>query len=146
MKKIIKIIVILASLFILYLVYQHFTYEFSHVGDTKEGSPVLSPNKKYSAQIYYENYGGAAGGINLIVNLINHQKNDEERTIYFSDAKGNVTISWVNSNTLSITNYDEYENRNVELLVEKQIYDEHGGACGAYKIKKEFICISKDSL
>lgn len=141
-----KIIVILVSLIVLYLVYNHFTYEFLHTGDTKEDSPVLSPSEKYSAQIYYENYGGAAGGVNLIVNLINHHKNDEERTIYFSDAKGNVNINWINSTVLSIQNYDEYENRSIELLVEKEIFDENGGACEAYKIKKKFICLDKDSM
>ena len=109
-EKLIKILLILATLLVLYLIYNHFTYEFSHLGDTKDGSPVLTPNKEYSAQIYYENCGG--------------------------DAKGNFDINWLNSNTLSIINYNEYKNRSVKLLVEKQIYDEDGGACSGYKIKK----------
>ncbi len=145
MRKIIKIIFILALLFCLYLVYNHFTYEFLHTGDMKDGSPIVSPNGEYSAQIYYENYGGAAGGVNLIVNIINHQKNDEEQTIYFSDAKGNVNLNWTASEVLSITNYDNYENRSIELVVGKEIYDEHGGACNTYKVRKEFTCLDKDS-
>lgn len=52
----------------------------------------------------------------------------------------------MNSTTLFIQNYDEYKNRSIELLVEKEIYDENGGACEAYKIKKEFICLDKGSM
>lgn len=145
MRKIIKVTSILAVLFFLYLVYNHFTYKFLHTGDMKDGNPIVSPNGAYSAQIYYENYGGAAGGVNLIVNIINHQKNDEEQTIYFSDAKGNVSLNWTAPEVLSIKNYDEYENRSIELIVGKEIYDENGGACRAYNVKKEFICIDKES-
>ena len=145
MKKISLFIFMLVLLFGLYLVYNHFTYSFLHKGDIKEGSPILSPNEKYSAQIYYENYGGAMGGVNLIVNIINHQKNDEEQTIYFSDAKGSVNVNWTAPEVLSVTNYDEYNNRSIELVVGKEIYDEQGNACNAYKVKKAFICKDKDS-
>ena len=145
MRKTIRIILLLLVVFCLYLVYNHFTYEFMHIGDMKDGNPVSSPKGDYSAQIYYENYGGAAGGVNVIVNIINHKKDDEEKTIYFSDAKGKAFLNWTAPDILSITNINEYENRSTELVIGKEIYDEHGGACNTYKIKKAFICKDKDS-
>ncbi|AHN24298.1 DUF5412 family protein [Lysinibacillus varians] len=111
----------------------------------KYGRPILSPNGDYSAQVYYDNYGGAIGGVNLIVNIIYHQKHDEEQTIYFSDAKGSVNVNWTADDVLSITNYDEYANRNTELVVGKEIYDEQGTACNTYKIRKAFKCKDQDS-
>lgn len=132
-------------LFCLYVVYHHFTYTFSYTGDTKDGRPILSPNGDYSAQVYYDNYGGAIGGVKMIVNIIHHQKHDEEQTIYFSDAKGSVNVNWTADDVLSITNYNEYANRNTELVVGKEIYDEQGTACSAYHIKKAFNCKDKDS-
>ena len=145
MKKTFQIFLSLLVIFCMYLVYNHFTYEFVHTGDMKDGNPILSPMGDYSAQIYYENYGGAAGGINVIVNIINHKKDNEEHTIYFSDAKGRVALNWTAPDVLAITNVDEYENRSVELVVEKEIYDELGRACNKYKVEKEYICKDKNS-
>jgi len=144
-KKFIKIIFVVTLLLFFYYEYNYFTYDFKYVGDIKDGKPVVSPNGDYAAQIYYENYGGAAGGVNLIVNIIN-QKTNKEQTIYFSGAKGNIILNWSAPNVLSITNYDEYDNRNVELIVGKEIYDEFGGACQHYKIKKQYVCKDKDSI
>ena len=144
-KKFIKIIFVVTLLLFFYYEYNYFTYDFKYVGDIKDGKPVVSPNGDYSAQIYYENYGGAAGGVNLIVNIIN-QKTNKEQTIYYGDAKGNIILNWSAPNVLSITNYDEYDNRNVELIVGKEIYDEFGGACQHYKIKKQYVCKDKDSI
>jgi len=145
LKKLIKVIFVVFLLLFFYYEYIYFTFDFMYKGDLKDGKPVVSPNGDYSAQIYYENYGGAAGGVNLIVNIIN-QKSNKEQTIYFSDAKGNVILNWKGPNVLSVTNYDQYENRNVDLIVGKEIYDENGGACQHYKIKKQYVCKDKDSI
>ncbi|MFJ7666920.1 DUF5412 family protein [Lysinibacillus sp. NPDC097195] len=145
LKKLIKVIFVVILLLFFYYEYKYFTFDFMYKGDLKDGKPVVSPNGDYSAQIYYENYGGAAGGVNLIVNIIN-QKSNKEQTIYFSDAKGNVILNWKDPNVLSVTNYDQFENRNVDLIVGKEIYDENGGACQHYKIKKQYVCKDKDSI
>ncbi len=145
MKKMSLYLLMPILLFCLYVVYHHFTYIFFYTGDIKYGRPILSPNGDYSAQVYYDNYGGAIGGVNLIVNIIYHQKHDEEQTIYFSDAKGSVNVNWTADDVLSITNYDEYANRNTELVVGKEIYDEQGTACNTYKIRKAFNCKDQDS-
>ena len=145
MRKIIKVILISSLLVCLYLVYSHFTYDFYYTNGENDGNVITSPNKVYSAQVYYQNYGGAAGGVNLFVNVIFHLENDIERTIYFSDAKGNVQLNWLDDELLLITNYNEYEDRSIELVVLNEIYDEQGGACNTYKIKRNFVCYSKEN-
>lgn len=48
---------------LIYFFYNHNTYDF----DTPKGilhEEVRSPEGNYSARIYYEYYGGAAGGVN----------------------------------------------------------------------------------
>lgn len=123
----------------IYLTYSYFTFEFVYKGDVKYGAPILSPNGAFAAQIYYDNYGGAAGGVNLIVNLINLKDNNEQ-TIYYSDAKGSVNVNWLSHTTLAVTNYNQYEDRSVELIVGKEIYDESGGACSTYAVQKKYTC------
>ncbi|MGE7110008.1 hypothetical protein [Lysinibacillus sp. NPDC047702] len=53
-------------LFSSYRIFDYFNYEFIHTGDMKDGQPLVSSDGKYAALTYYENYGGAAGGVNLI--------------------------------------------------------------------------------
>ncbi|ANU27075.1 DUF5412 family protein [Planococcus versutus] len=146
MVKILKVTLVLALLFCLYLIYTHFTYEFYYTNGEKDGDVVTSPNEAYSAQVYYQNYGGAAGGVNAFVNVIFHLEGDLERTVYFSDAKGRVQLNWLGEDLLSITNYDEYGDRSIELVVEKEIYEEDGGACDTYEIKQNYVCFSRDQV
>lgn len=126
------------------MTYTHFTYDFHYTKGDKDGNPVVSPNGTYSAQVYYQNYGGAAGGVNLFVNVIFHLEDDIERSVYFSDAKGSVQLNWLEENTLSITNYDQYANRDAVLVVGEEIYDEYGGACSTYKVKQNYRCLSSE--
>ncbi|QDQ03130.1 hypothetical protein FOH38_23300 [Lysinibacillus fusiformis] len=145
MRKIIKWATTCIILFCIYLIYNHFTYDFNYTNGEKDGKLVTSPNGTYSAQVYYQNYGGAAGGVNIFVNITFHLEDNVERTIYFSDAKSKVQLNWLEEEVLAITNYDEYANRSVALKVGKEIYDEEGGACSTYKIKKNYVCYSKNS-
>lgn len=144
LKKLLLLLGIMISCFSIYLTFNHYTYKFSHTGDVKDGNPVVSPNGDYAAQIYYDNYGGAAGGVNFIVNVIEIYTG-EERTIYFSDAKGANFVQWTSNSTLAISNVNEYHNHSVELTVGKEVYDENGGACKAYQVKKHDTCFSKDT-
>lgn len=139
MRKIFKVSVFCIVLFCIYLIYNYLTYDFYYKDGEKDGNAVISPNETYSAQVYYKNYGGAVGGVNLFVNVINLNDN-LERTIYFSDAKGNIKLNWIDDNILFVENFNEYENRNIKLFVGKEIYDESGKACNSYKIKKEYAC------
>lgn len=139
LKKILTILASIIGLVLIYFIYSYFSYEFLYKGDVKDEAPIPSPNGKYAAQIYYDNYGGAAGGVNLIVNIV---ENNKERTIYYADAKGSISVNWLSNTTLAITNYDEYADRSVELIVEQEIYDENGGACSTYKVRKKYTCYS----
>lgn len=33
----------------------------------------------------------------------------------------------------------------MKLVIGKEIYDEHGGACDTNKIKRNYVCYSKDN-
>ncbi|WP_332646881.1 DUF5412 family protein [Lysinibacillus sp. 54212] len=142
MKKAITILASILCLILIYIINAYFTYDFQFEGDVKDGAPILSPDGVYAAQIYYENYGGAAGGVNIIVNIIDTKEENKEQTIYFSDAKGSVSVNWVSNTTLAVTNYDEYADRSMELIVGKEIYDERGLACYKYQVQKNYTCFS----
>lgn len=144
MCKVVKWLVICIALCFIYFITNYFTYDFTQFDGEKDGKAITSPDGSYSAQVYYQNYGGAAGGVNMFVNVIFHLEDNIERTVYFSDAKGNVRLTWLDGNILSITNYNEFENRNINLIVGKEIYDELGSACSHYKMKKKYICYSSE--
>lgn len=144
MYKVLKLLVICIALCFIYFIYNYFTYDFTHFDGEKDGKVLTSPDGSYSAQVYYQNYGGAAGGVNMFVNVIFHLEENIERTVYFSDAKGNVLINWLDGNILSITNYNDYVNRNINLIVGEEIYDEFGSACSHYKMKMKYICYSSE--
>ena len=75
------------------------------------------------------------------VNVVFHLEDDVERTVYFSDAKGAVQLNSLGDDVLSITNYDDGDG-GIELVVGKGIFDEHGGACDTYKMKRHYLCYS----
>ena len=145
MHKIVKCATVSIIVICIFITYKHFTYNFYHTNGEKEGELVTSPNGAYSAQLYIQSYGGAAGGVNIFVNVTFHLENDVERTVYYSDGKSNVRLSWLDESSLEITNYDAYTDRSVALKVENEIYDENGGACRTYTIKKEYVCYSTSS-
>ena len=145
MKRVGSIVGLLIFSLYAYKVIIDFTYDFSLKGDYKYGEPIVSPSGEYTAQMYFDNYGGAAGGVNFIVNIIANKEEAKEQTIYYSDAKGGNSIYWTSDNTLEIQNKDATQNRSVELLVGKEIYDENGGACRTRKIKKQFTCYREET-
>ncbi|WP_053178057.1 hypothetical protein [Bacillus loiseleuriae] len=60
---------IMALLFCLYVIYNHFTYYFYYLDGEKDGNIVTSTNEAHSAQVYYQNYGGAAGVVNTFLEI-----------------------------------------------------------------------------
>ncbi|MEH7237998.1 DUF5412 family protein [Bacillus sp. JJ1562] len=97
--------------------------------------PVPSPTEKYTANAYYEPYGGAAGGVNVWVEITYNDEENKVKTVYYSDAKSNFSIEWTDEDTLYILN-DEPEypnsNRSIELAIDKEIYHESGLACKSW--------------
>ena len=113
--------------------------------DNQEGQfykgPVNSPTEKYTANAYFINYGGAAGGVNVRVEVTNHNEKDNNKTVYYSDAKSDFSMEWEGENTLFIKNDDpEYpnSNRSIELEIGKEIYHESGLACKSWLMKDEY--------
>ena len=92
-------------------------------GEYYEG-PVESPTGKYTANAYYKTYGGAAGGVNLWVEITNHD-DSKVKVVYHSEANRNFSMEWKNENTLFISNEEPgypSSNNSVRLNVEKEKY------------------------
>lgn len=97
---------------------------------------VLSPTEIYTANAYYEPYGGAAGGVNMWVEITRHADGNK-KVIYYSDANDNVLLDWVDENTLFITNAGP-KNNSIKLNVEQEIYHDRGLACWSWLMKDEY--------
>jgi hypothetical protein len=122
-----------------------YTFEFNN-GEFFIG-PVQSLNGKYTANSYYQTYGGAAGGVNVWVEITEGTGN-KVRTIYYGPGKSNFCMDWLDDETLNITNDAPAfpnENRSIKLTIGKEIYDESGAACASWVMKDEFeTCYERD--
>ncbi|WP_139993080.1 DUF5412 family protein [Paenibacillus paridis] len=142
-----KLWIVISSLVICifsFLVYQNLSYEFEFEKGVKDNE-LVSPSGDYTAQVYYHYYGGAAGGVNVSVNIISHKENNAKSTVYYSDAKSDFHIDWTENNKLYVKNANGAEDRSIILAIGKDIYDESGNACFKYKISKKYSCYSKKS-
>lgn len=110
--------------------------EYTQVGP----GPIISPTGKYTANAYYEPYGGAAGGVNVWVEIYNNEKN-KVKTVYYSDANTRFSMEWLDEDTLYILNEEpEYpnSNKNIKLKIDKEIYHDRGLACSSWLMKDEY--------
>ena len=117
-----------------------FTFDSLDQGTYFKG-PVESPSGKYTADSYYENWGGATGGAHVWVEITNNE-NSEVRTIYYSDGKSNYNMEWTDDNIIYITNdegpeYPDSDN-SIELEIGKEIFDDRGRACDSWVMKDEY--------
>lgn len=103
----------------------------------QEGPEISSPTGKYSANAYYEPYGGAVGGVNVWVEITGGAEN---KVNYYADAKNIFQMNWIDEETLSITNNDggPDSNRNIVLKVANEIYHENGLACQSLLMKADY--------
>lgn len=142
-----KIIFLVIFSMICLFVYQKYTYTFKFNNGEFFIGPVESPNGKYSANSYYKTYGGAAGGVNVWVE-VTEGKGNKIRTIYYAPGKSDFSIYWVDDKILNITNEAPgfpNENRSIELTIGKEIYDESGAACVSWVMKDEYeTCYERD--
>ena len=132
-------VVLVSSIYI----YQTYFFTFSSIDreSAQEGpGPVTSSTEKYTADAFYEPYGGAAGGVNVWVEITyNHMNKDE--TIYYADAKSNFSMEWVAEDTLYILNDnsdDPNSDRSIELEIGKEIFHENGLACKSLLMKDDY--------
>lgn len=133
-------IVLTSSIF----VYKMYFFSFSNIDREfiqKGPGPVTSPTEKYDANAYYEPYGGAAGGVNVWVEITNNMEKSKVKTVYYSDAKSNFAMEWLDEDTLYIVNDDPSypnSNRSIQLIIDKEIYHENGLACKSFLMKDEY--------
>lgn len=103
--------------------------------------PVNSPTEKNTANAYYMTYGGAAGGVNLWIEITYNDVDDKIETVYYSDAKSYFSMEWKDENTLYIINEEiKYpnSNRSIELEIGKEIYHESGLVCQSWLMKDQY--------
>jgi hypothetical protein len=136
-----SVFVMISSIYI-YEVY-FFTFKEIDRESTQKGpGPITSPTGEYTANAYYELYGGAAGGVNVWVDITNKNEKNKVQTIYYSDAKSNFSMEWVDENILYILNIDPNypdSDRSIKLEIGKEIYHENGLACKSLIMKDEFV-------
>ncbi|WP_273130121.1 DUF5412 family protein [Bacillus weihaiensis] len=125
-------------------VYETYFFTFSDIDreSTQKGpGPITSPTGAYTANAYYELYGGAAGGVNVWVDITNNNEKNKVQTVYYSDAKSNISMEWLDEDTLYILNDDPNypnSNRSIELEIGKEIYHENGLACKSLLMKDQY--------
>ncbi|MFE6167982.1 DUF5412 family protein [Viridibacillus arvi] len=133
--------VVLVSSIYIYEMY-YFTFgEIDREFIQKGPGPVTSPTEKYTANAYYEPYGGAAGGVNVWVEITNNIEKNKVQTVYYSDAKSDFSMKWLDEDTLYILNDESNypnSNRSIELEVGKEIYHENGLACKSLLMQDEY--------
>ncbi len=97
---------------------------------------------------YYKTYGGAAGGVNVWVEITYNEEDDKTKTIYYAPGKSHFTMKWLDNDTLNIINRTSQvpsEDRSVKLQVGKEIYDESGAACNSLIMKAVYeTCYERD--
>lgn len=133
-------VVLVSSIYI----YETYFFTFSDIdreSAQKGPGPITSPTGTYTANAYYELYGGAAGGVNVWVEITNNNEKNKVQTVYHSDAKSNISMEWLDEDTLYILNDSpDYpnSNRSIELEIGKEIYHENGLACKSLLMKDEY--------
>ncbi|MFD2705227.1 DUF5412 family protein [Salibacterium lacus] len=121
--------------------YQTYFFTFDQAKGNVNQEPVESPNGTYTAVKYDLPYGGAAGGVNLRVQVRENGTNKDPKTVYFADAKSRFQLEWEDDSRLKVTNeapdYPD-SNRSAELDVEDEVYDETGRTCRSWVLKDEY--------
>ncbi len=126
-----------SGLFI-YLEY-FFTFDRIDRSQMQIGPEVSSPEGRYTAHAYYEPYGGAAGGVNVWIEVENHAANTV-KTVYYADANPRISLTWTDEQTLAIENAGEppASDRNATLNVDTEIYHDTGSACKSLLMKNDY--------
>lgn len=118
-----------------------FTFDLIDKSSMQPGDlSTISPYEQYEANVYYEPYGGAVGGVNVWVEVTN-LVTDTTEVIYYADAKNYVSLQWQDEKTLFVTN----GNLSKLLNVETEIYHENGLACQSLLLRGEYeTCYQKE--
>ncbi|WP_249291980.1 DUF5412 family protein [Metabacillus flavus] len=132
------------------ILYQTYFFTFNKIDRQamqKGPGPISSPSETYTANAFYELYGGAAGGVNVWVEITENNEAGNIKTIYYSDAKDDFSMNWIDEDTLHIVNNNPESpdsDRSIKLDVNKEIYDENGRACHSLVMKDEYVKCYQD--
>ncbi|MNI22425.1 hypothetical protein D3C73_759820 [compost metagenome] len=136
------VLAIIAILFLLlYAWFKGIFFTFEGIKAEYYEEPVQSPNGSYTARAYYEYYGGAAGGVNTIVEITDHTKADSIKVIYYADAQSEVNLKWEDEQTLYVMNKSSdfpAGDRSIKLNVDSDIYHDTGRACNSILLKDTY--------
>ncbi|MEK4426087.1 DUF5412 family protein [Solibacillus sp. FSL K6-1523] len=133
-------VVLVSSIYL----YETYFFTFSEIDReyTQDGpGPIISPTEKYTANAFYEPYGGAAGGVNVWVEITYNNEENKVDTVYYGDAKSDFTMKWIDEDTLFIQNDEpDFPNsdRSIELEIGNEIYHENGLACKSLLMKDDY--------
>ncbi|OWR30356.1 hypothetical protein CDO73_10545 [Saccharibacillus sp. O23] len=116
-----------------------FTFDRIDRSAMQIGPEVPSPEGRYTAHAYYEPYGGAAGGVNVWIEIENHASSTV-KTVYYADANPRISLTWVDEQTLAIENAGgpAASDRNATLNVDTEIYHDTGLACQSLLMKNDY--------
>ncbi|MBE1555572.1 DUF5412 family protein [Sporosarcina limicola] len=73
-------------------VYMNYFFTFDNLEGEFYIGPVNSPTEQYTANAYYMTYGGAAGGVNLWVEITAIDEKDKIETVYYSGGPSSVAF------------------------------------------------------
>lgn len=141
-------IVILCSLLFIWV--KGYLFTFNGIQEAYHEDPVVSPNSAYSAKVSYEYYGGAAGGVNAVVEITDHSQQDLTKTVYYAAAQSEVSVEWgaEDPEILFISNKNirfPNDDRSIQLNVTNDIYHDTGRACRSILLKGTYTnCYSRD--
>lgn len=129
------------ALFSSIFVYLEYFFTFDRIDRSRMqiGPEASSPEGHYTAHAYYEPYGGAAGGVNVWVEIENHAANTV-KTVYYADANPRISLTWAGEQTLAIENAGEHpsSDRNAILNVDNEIYHDTGWACKSLLMRNDY--------
>ena len=136
------------AVFMAFYIYNQYFFTFDRIdrAHTQQvARPVESPNASYTAEAFYEFYGGVLGGVNVLVEVTDN-KNGKTNIIYYAEAKATVRLVWRDDVTLAIYNeeYNNDLNGEVVLNVINEIYHDRGLACQSVLLRKSYQTCYED--
>ena len=100
--------------------------------------PIESPTGRYTANAYYEPYGSAAGGVNVWVEITDHDHQGARKTIYYGNGVAEIDLEWTADDVLYIQNEATGIHKSRELNVKNEIYHGAGLACQSLVMKDTY--------
>ncbi|MTD31360.1 DUF5412 family protein [Planomicrobium sp. YIM 101495] len=133
----------------IWFTYSKYAYPFEFKNGEFYAGPVYSLDGEYAAKAYYRAYGGAAGGVDIWVEVAPEAEPGETKTVYYAPGNSHFSMEWLDERNLRIVNNtlgSPESDRTVELQVGEEIYDESGAACDSLLLKRAYrTCYERET-